>query len=169
MSKIIQRNISLLQKAIMSNNLARQRILVPSNFNSFFSKTIGMRILPTLTMVQDLKRRNISGRRNLDYSAESSRPGDWICKGCGFNNFSFRNSCKSCGEKPENRYVAEGDWVCPNCEFYNFRSRTVCFKCDTPSPNPPLEVEGDWTCPNCKFLNFKSRLICLKCDTASPN
>ncbi|CAG8560829.1 3734_t:CDS:1, partial [Racocetra persica] len=63
------------------------------------------------------------------------RPGDWICKSCGVNNFAYRTECFECGEKVQNREVAPGDWICPKCEFYNFQSRLACFKCHSPAPS----------------------------------
>ncbi|CAG8578698.1 4820_t:CDS:2 [Dentiscutata erythropus] len=66
---------------------------------------------------------------------QRQRPGDWICKSCGINNFAYRTECFECGEKVQNREVAPGDWICPKCEFYNFQSRLACFKCHTPAPN----------------------------------
>ncbi|CAG8557200.1 12203_t:CDS:1 [Dentiscutata heterogama] len=89
--------------------------------------------------------RNFSLRRGYRVSPSGSaenypriqrqRPGDWICKSCGINNFAYRTECFECGEKVQNREVAPGDWICPKCEFYNFQSRLACFKCHTPAPN----------------------------------
>ncbi|CAG8581552.1 hypothetical protein C2G38_2081157 [Gigaspora rosea] len=66
---------------------------------------------------------------------QRQRPGDWICKSCGINNFAYRTECFECGEKVQNREVAPGDWICPKCEFYNFQSRLACFKCHSPAPS----------------------------------
>ncbi|CAG8495272.1 17128_t:CDS:2 [Cetraspora pellucida] len=38
---------------------------------------------------------------------ERQRPGDWICKSCGVNNFAYRTECFECGEKVQNREVKQ--------------------------------------------------------------
>ena len=54
MLRVIQKNISLFQKAI-TNNFVRKKILVSNSNNTFFSGSNGIRILP-LTMVQYMNR-----------------------------------------------------------------------------------------------------------------
>ncbi|MBA45964.1 MAG: hypothetical protein CMB31_05200 [Euryarchaeota archaeon] len=51
---------------------------------------------------RDGERRNQRFRRDdrggRDDSQGQSRDGDWVCKGCGNNNFSFRTECNRCGK-----------------------------------------------------------------------
>lgn len=77
--------------------------------------------------------------------------GDWICEGCGENNFQFRNKCYKCGEyktgggkektgykertyEKKEQSFKEGDWICKECKKNNFKFRTECFACKCAKP-----------------------------------
>jgi hypothetical protein len=64
-----------------------------------------------------------SGGRGRGGGRGGTRPGDWRCPECGYNNFASKTECNSCSApRPENlpRYDAEpqqrevkaGDWDC---------------------------------------------------------
>lgn len=79
-----------------------------------------------------------------------SRPGDWTCSDCGFNNFASRSACFNCqrprvvgglADRSEVGRLTDNpndDWVCDCCQFVNFARRTSCFSC-----NAPKKVGGE--------------------------
>ena len=71
-----------------------------------------------------------------------SRPGDWACESCNFNNFARRSHCKECGSARPDGFVFDpneaqnnagagrpGDWNCSSCNYLNFARRVNCGRC----------------------------------------
>lgn len=93
------------------------------------------------------------------------RPGDWICEGCGNNNFAFRTECHRC-KKPKSgdgntlkrslddeapkaskppKMVKAGDWTCIHCSNYNYAFRTQCKQCNAVKEEPASNDGGQAT------------------------
>lgn len=102
--------------------------------------------------------------------ASQFRPGDWLCRRCGFQNFARRTTCAGCSaareamndSTPPQPDVRIGDWLCPNCGAHNFSRRGSCHACQCNRPPTHLR-EGDWICPGCNAHNFARRLTCYQC------
>lgn len=113
------------------------------------------------------------------------RAGDWLCDGCGANNYARRQRCYICNTSPDHKRrcgfdaaakredwdVRPGDWQCGACGNVCYARRNKCFHCLEPrgAIEPivayPLEWfrPGDWLCPKCDYHNFKGRARCYCC------
>eukprot|EP00013_Stygamoeba_regulata_P020145 CAMPEP_0177650082 /NCGR_PEP_ID=MMETSP0447-20121125/11740_1 /TAXON_ID=0 /ORGANISM="Stygamoeba regulata, Strain BSH-02190019" /LENGTH=284 /DNA_ID=CAMNT_0019152903 /DNA_START=214 /DNA_END=1064 /DNA_ORIENTATION=- len=94
-----------------------------------------------------------------------SRPGGWVCS-CGFDNFAFRGTCRSCGGgKPEGGESggAPMDMGPSDGEGVMMGGGSGGGGGGGPTPRP-----GDWVC-DCGFNNFAFRIVCNSCRAARPS
>lgn len=86
----------------------------------------------------------------------AARAGDWICPGCGNNNFSWRTTCKQCNmSRSSYAQVVNQD------EIPGDSARAA-------ARGPHPESHRDWTCERCNFKNFAKRDFCHDCRAAKP-
>lgn len=88
--------------------------------------------------------RESGGGRGGTGTSKHTKPGDWVCPGCGGVVFSKRDNCKDCGTEktPDVKRlgVKPGDWECPNCGDLCFAKNTSCKVCGSEKPEDAVDL-----------------------------
>jgi hypothetical protein len=85
----------------------------------------------------------------------NAKPGDWLCSGCGNNNFAWRSNCNRCSKEKD-----PGDAPVP---LGSDGGRGGFGGGRGGGGGGPPRREGDWDCPACGNNNFSFRDACKKC------
>jgi hypothetical protein len=96
----------------------------------------------------------------------SSNGRDWECKGCGYSNYSSRDTCRQCKLTPSKVNGDRGgdlhSWNCRNCTKENRGFQSSCGQCRAQRASKFLNV-GNWDCPQCNTTNIERKWACVGC------
>ena len=101
----------------------------------------------------------------------NSRPGDWMCPGCGANVFASKNECFKCQHpKPVQGYnnMGSGKGGSMGGGMGGGMSGGVGGGMGGGMGGGPDVRPGDWRCPSCGANVFASKTECFRCQTPKP-